>query len=62
MYIIQVIFMLTSKIKTEFIAAILTLNKVKNIEDLKSFKNLTDKLFTIISKAEEVFIHAQLFK
>ena len=53
-------FILTSKVKTEFTAAILTLNKVKDTEDFKSFKNSTDKLSTTISKVEEVFIHAQL--
>ena len=54
--------MFTSKVKTELTAAILTLNKVRNTEDFKSFKDLTDKLFTIIFKVEEVSIYAQLFK
>ena len=52
--------MLTSKAKTEFTAAILTLNKVRNTEDLKSLKDLTDKLSATIFKAEEVSIHIQL--
>ena len=55
-------FMLTSKVKTEFTAAILTLNKVRNTEDLKSLRDLTDKLSATIFKAEEVFIHAQLYE
>ena len=53
---------LTFKAKTELTAAILTLNKVRNIEDLKSFKDSTDKLSAIIFKAEKVFIHTQLSK
>ena len=54
--------MLTSEAKTELTAAILTLNKARDIEDLKSLKDLTDKLSAIISKAEEVSIYAQLSK
>ena len=50
-------FILTLKVKTEFTAAILTLNKIRNTEDLKSFKDLINKLSATISKAEEVFIH-----
>ena len=50
-------FMLTSKVKTEFTAAILTLNKVRNIEDFKSFKDLIDKLSATIFRAEKVFIY-----
>ena len=49
--------MLTFKVKTEFTAAILTLNKVRNTENLKSFKNLMNKLSITIFKAEEVSIH-----
>ena len=60
MCIIQVMSMLTSKVKTELTAAILTLNKVRDIEDLKFLKDLIDKLSAIIFKAEEVFIHTQL--
>ena len=52
--------MLTFKVKTEFTAAILTSNKVRNTENLKFFKDLTNKLSTAIFKAEEVFIHTQL--
>ena len=51
-------FMLTFKVKTEFTAVILTLNKVRNIEDSKFLKNLKIKLSAIFFKAEEVFIHA----
>ena len=50
-------FMLTSKAKTELTAAILALDKVRNIEDFKSLKDLIDKLSATISKVEEVFIH-----
>ena len=53
---------LTFKAKTELTAAILTLNKVRNTEDLKSLRDLTDKLSATISKAEEVFIHTQFSK
>ena len=53
---------LTSKVKTEFTAAIFTLNKVRNIKDLKFLRNLTDKLSATIFRVEEVSIHAQLFK
>ena len=60
MCMIQVMSMLTSKAKTELIAAILTLNKARDTEDLKSLRDLTDKLSATISKAEEVSIHAQL--
>ena len=62
MCMIQVMSMLIFKAKTELTAAILALNKVRDTEDLKSFKNLTDKLSATISKAEEVSIHAQLSK
>ena len=50
--------MLTFKVKTELTATILTLNKVRNTEDLKSLRNSTDKLSATISKVEKVFIHA----
>ena len=60
MCMIQVMSMLTSKAKTELTAAILTLDKARNTEDLKSLKDSTDKLSATIFKAEEVSIHAQL--
>ena len=53
-------FILTFKVKTELTTAILTLNKARDTEDLKSFKNSTDKLSATIFKTEEVSIHAQL--
>ena len=53
---------LTFKVKTELTAAILTLDKVRNTEDLKFLKDLINKLSATISKVEEVFIHTQLFK
>ena len=59
-YIIQVMSMLTSKAKTELTAAILTLNKARDTEDLKSLKDLINKLSATIFRAEEVSIHAQL--
>ena len=60
MCMIQIMFMLTSKAKTELTAAILTLDNARDIEDLKSLKNSTDKLSATIFKAEEVSIHVQL--